>query len=159
MSTKQKKRLCWNCEGRVSVQQENCPYCGVYLSPLDEEGKDNNALFAPPYKIVEEEPISHSPYAPRDIMHEERRESVEETLSLQKSEEVLSNYEGIHSILIPLSCLIAGAVLLLFSLALVLFSRKGYLTLQWDGSYWSLYLSTALILLAIGGYFLNKLEK
>ena len=28
-----KKKLCWSCEGRVAKEAENCPYCGVYLSP------------------------------------------------------------------------------------------------------------------------------
>lgn len=38
MSPIPKQKLCWHCEGNVSIHDDNCPYCGVYLNP--EEGKN-----------------------------------------------------------------------------------------------------------------------
>src|ERR1700722_8685985 len=48
MSQKLKKKLCWNCDGSAALEVENCPYCGVYLSPLGAGGEEKEGIFAPP---------------------------------------------------------------------------------------------------------------
>lgn len=137
------------------MQQENCPYCGVYLSPLEEDGKTKDGLFTPPYKVVEEEAIPTAPYS-----SEEKQRSIQEPieeLKIQEQKRDVTN--GANIILLPLTFLISGAVLLLFSLALFLFSRNGILTLRWDGTYWIAYLLIALGCLCAGSYYLNRVDE
>ena len=109
-----KKKLCWNCEGSVSLQEENCPYCGVYLSPsVGEEGMQEQIeeLFDPPYRI-NEEGRSDVPTSPFPV-----------EANLQLAEEVRGN--DLKKIVLPLSMLLSGTVFFLFGLALFLFSRQG----------------------------------
>lgn len=155
MSTKKlkKKKLCWNCEGQVSFQQENCTFCGVYLNPLDEAEKED-ALFAPPYRLEDNEDESQiplSPYANR-----------EEAPSLESQPTAVPHTEStslIQGILIPLVLLLSGSVFLIFSLALMLFARKGLFTLHWDGTYWFIYLIAGVFMLGFGAYTLQNLKE
>ena len=141
-----KKKLCWNCEARVTLTEEYCPCCGVYLSPSTvPEGSHLNHL-APPYKIVEEEEkeTPNSPYS--------NDESNPKENGLLEDAESHSEFQNLC---ILISCLLSGVVFLLFGLALFLFSHKGYFTLQWNAAYWYLYLLFSLPLLVIGW---NKLQ-
>jgi hypothetical protein len=67
-----KTKLCWNCEGSVSRTIENCPYCGVYLSPDSESGKEDKAspaLYKPAYSpdpVQKEREIPKAPYQPKE---------------------------------------------------------------------------------------------
>ena len=49
MNKTAKKRLCWNCEGSVSLEAETCPYCGVSVIPATLE--NINAGFTPSYRL------------------------------------------------------------------------------------------------------------
>ncbi len=37
-----KKKLCWNCEGNVSLEQEICPYCRASIVPSIDDGQEAN---------------------------------------------------------------------------------------------------------------------
>src|ERR1700682_6107444 len=52
MSGKPKRqKMCWNCEGNVNLDEENCPYCQVALFPqTDEDNSSHSHNFSPPYK-------------------------------------------------------------------------------------------------------------
>jgi hypothetical protein len=52
MSAVPKKKLCWNCEGNVSREIDNCPYCGVYLHAAELE---ENSSWNPSYHSKKEE--------------------------------------------------------------------------------------------------------
>ncbi len=145
----QKKKLCWNCEGRVSFTEENCPFCGVYLSPSpsSKEGE-----LVPPYKMVnEEDHIPASPYASK-----EDKKIVEKALPIEVSEESASQ-EVFKKLLIALSSLILGTGLLLFAIVLALFSENGSLILRWEATYWYAYLILALPMLFLGWCAVQKL--
>lgn len=161
MTAKPKKKLCWNCEGRVTFQDENCPYCGVYLSPLSsEEENDKQNLFAPPYRVedAEEEEESHvhqAPYVAQEavIQKEELPSQPEEHI---EAGPFLSN--DIKSSVLPLVMLLTGSVCLLFGFALLLFAQHGTLTLHWSGGYWFLYVLFAVPLLFLGWRYLQHLD-
>jgi len=146
MSTTQKKKLCWNCEGRVSFEEENCPYCSVYLGPaLEEEGKQD--VLAPPYQIVEEEQEApESPYQMEDDQVEEDAPELDEAKS------------DMRQVVLPLGMLSAGSLFFLFGLMLLIFSDHGTLTLSWSADYWYLYVLLALPALLFGWVSLGSSE-
>lgn len=165
MSTKPKKKMCWNCEGRVTFQDENCPYCGVYLSPLSEDKKeDKENLFAPPYRVeeVEEEEEQAVPLAPYNAPQE-----VVAAVIPQKSSQIehQEDHSGpflstdIKAAVLPLIFLLGGSVCFLFGIALLLFAQHGTLTLQWSGDYWFLYFAAALPMLFFGWKYLQSPEE
>lgn len=159
MTATQKKKLCWQCEGRVSAQDESCPYCGVSLAPLNVGHKGNDSLFAPPYRVDQSKEMSHSiPRSPFEVdepqveMHANASEAVEEQ---EKVEEISTPADKLgavlhQEVLIPLSLLTLGLIVTLFSLVLLLFSNHGTLTLTWNGDYWFFYLAIGAILFGLG---------
>ena len=156
MNKSQKKRLCWNCEGSVSVSEETCPFCGVSVIPAFLEGA--SVEFAPPYSSHDEKDLAipKSPFAG----HEEFEESEHADLKAAKdSEEGDVNVDEFKRVAIAVTLLLSGSVFFLFSMALGLFSNNsGLLTLQWDGSYWYVYTALALPLLLLGWRSLMKLD-
>ncbi|NGX42295.1 MAG: hypothetical protein K940chlam7_00573 [Chlamydiae bacterium] len=148
MSATQKKKLCWNCEGRVSLEEENCPYCAVYVGPSPDENEKD--ILAPPYRIVdsEDEEVPSSPYA---VDEEQEEEEVEVQLSETRSD--------LKKIVLPLCLLSAGSMLFLFGLILLLFSNHGVFTVSWNSEYWYLYLVFALPMAFFGWRVLRNLEE
>lgn len=157
MTTKQKKKLCWNCDGRVAMEDENCPFCGVYISSLNAGEQEKEGLFAPPYRVEteEEQPVHSAPYAKEEV-----QEEVQETAARGSSEStqpLLSS--DIKAAVLPLMLLLAGSVSLLFGIALMLFSEHGVLTLHWSGSYWFVYFILSFPMLFLGWRFLQQIEE
>jgi len=131
MNKPAKLKLCWNCEGSVATHIENCPYCGVYLSPEHAENAKNSgySLLSPPYPVqAESKEVPKAPYAPLDVEKSEKEE-----------EPVQSKPSDIYEALFPLVLLTSGTVFLLFGLTLFLFATNGSLTLQWNADYWYIY--------------------
>lgn len=149
-----KKKLCWNCEGSVSLQEENCPYCGVYLSPSDNEGVEEGIedLFSPPYRIESRaDSIPPSPFVSKEIK--------EEVTSMHVAKEMKHSSDDLKRVIIPLSMLLSGTVFFLFGLALFLFSRKGIFILQWNGGFWYYYLAFGMLALVFGWKALSTIEE
>lgn len=134
-----KTKLCWNCEGSVSRSAENCPYCAVYLSPEKEDLSQD-----PPYS----KQIPKAPYNPVEQ---------EEVIGLPEAQELATT--GFRGAFLPLILLSTGLISLFFSLILFLFAENGKLTLQWDGSYWYIYLLLALPLLYFGWRYLETTDR
>ena len=153
MNKSQKKRLCWNCEGSVSVSEETCPFCGVSVIPAFLEGA--GAEFAPPYSHHAENDfgIPKSPFAAPDEFEEQENQEIAKDFV-----DGDDNVEEFKRVAIAVTLLLSGSVFFLFSLALGLFSHNGLLTLQWDGDYWYVYTILALPLLFIGWRSLMKLD-
>lgn len=152
-----KKKLCWNCEGSVSVQEANCPYCGVYLSSLEnDDGK--NSLFAPPYRLEEAEEESPVPTAP--YTQEETSSTPISTAVSEGIEPTQNSMAGdLQAALLSLALLLTGSVLLLFGLALLLFSKDGVFTLRWDADYWYFFLAVGIPLMSYGCYMLTQVKE
>lgn len=150
-----KTKLCWNCEGNVSRTIENCPYCGVYLSPetTAKEDKASPSLLKPPYTpeaIQKEQEIPKAPYAPQ-----------EKAELKPLSESLVSPVKEVSApiaVLLTLVCLTAGMLALIFALMLLLFSSHGTLVLQWQEENWYWYALVALPLLVFGWIRLEQLS-
>lgn len=148
MSTTQKKKLCWNCEGRVSFEEENCPYCSVYLGSVIDEGRKQDVL-APPYQIVEEEGEQEAPESPYQM---EDHSAMEEAPELDEAK------SDMRQVVLPLGMLSAGSLFFLFGLMLLIFSDHGTLTLSWSADYWYLYVLLSLPALLFGWVSLGSSE-
>ncbi len=144
MSKKDKKKLCWNCEGSTSRIESNCPYCGVYLHPNEEAWEDD-----------EEELSIEPPYKPevkaKDEAFSNAALPTDTPLSAQTPNEM-------RHVFFPLSCLLGGSIFLFFGLILFFFSDQGVLTLQWNAAYWSVYFLISLPLLWIGWNYLSPYD-
>lgn len=143
MSTKTKKKLCWNCEGDVLLTATNCPFCGVSLElAAMEEEKKNKDPFAPPYKLVnnaKESKIPASPYS------QATEPEIEET------QEAPPSRTDPKSMVLSLAFLLVGAAFAIFGVVLWLFADKtGHLNLRWNAQYWFIYLLLSLPMIYLG---------
>lgn len=172
MHSTEKEKMCVQCEGRIPFGAEECPLCGAsqevrharnsFQTPLFESKslKDSLAsLYTPPYRgreapqeeLVPPEslPIQPSPYGStyRDVSDVPFRDIAAEELAKAT---VHSGDEVGKSSLWPTLLLVSGSNLLLLSLMQLFFSKGGFLRLEWDASFWFLYLLAALPLLYFG---------
>lgn len=140
-----KQKLCWNCEGSVARTLENCPFCGVYLNPEEQNIlKEHPAPYVPE---AEAEPsIPEAPYTPVK----------EEVLPRPDASPI--NALSFSQAVLPVLFLTAGAISVLFSLLLLFFSVDGKLTLQWDADMWLYFALAALPLLFLGWRALEKTD-
>lgn len=154
MSKSQKKRLCWNCEGSISFQEEVCPFCGVSVVPAFLEGTEAN--FAPPYSMNSEKDfgIPRSPYDTSD----DKTHSEADDSSIKDENDPEPTLDEFKRTVLAVVLLLSGSVFFLFGLALALFSQNGIFTLHWNGNIWFAYTLLALPLLFIGWRSLMKLE-
>jgi hypothetical protein len=175
MHSTEKEKMCVQCEGRIPMNIGECPFCGApqegqkvrnsFKAPLFESKslKDSLAsLYTPPYQgkgsppTQEELPFyaepEREPAAPygsiyRDVSNVPFRDVAAEELAkatTQGSDEVKK------SSLWMTILLVTGSNLLLLSLMQLFFSKGGFLRLEWDASYWFLYLLASLPLLYFG---------
>jgi len=149
MNAPAKKRLCWNCEARVSLSEENCTYCGVYLSPATFPGlQQDEEIPAPMYKPEEETSIPKSPYGEMFEEHSAQKMSHAHHKQLPAAPELI--FEPLKSVALSLGMLLGGSVFLMFGLILFLFSAENTFTLQWDATYWYVYLLVSAPMLYFG---------
>ncbi|MEC7838977.1 MAG: hypothetical protein VX777_02935 [Chlamydiota bacterium] len=158
MSTKTKKKLCWNCEGSVGFTEEHCPFCGVYLSPSPsaQEPINQQNSYSPPYVMETEEPESDVPQSPYQDSHQQFSQ---EAVVREKSQlpSILPS-DQMRQILFPLGLLLAGSGFFLFGLVLFLFSNNGSFTLQWNADNWYYYLVLSVAMLFFGWRALNEID-
>lgn len=147
MSATLKKKLCWNCEGRVSLEQENCTYCGVYLGPAP-SGSSSQDIMTPPYRLVESEDTEDSsdeiPASPYKTGEGSIASVVQEELDMSIAK------QDLRQIVLPIALLSAGAICLLFGLVLWLFSTNGTFSLSWNSDYWYVYLGLSFMMILLG---------
>lgn len=147
MSAVPQKKLCWNCEGNVSREIDNCPYCGVYLHAAETEEETSwNPSYSPP-STTEEIP------SPLYHLQPNEPETSEESPSDQAS---LAN--TLKQDIFPLLFLMAGSIFFIFGIVLWLFAQDGTLTLQWQGHHSVYFLFLAFPLLILGWKFLRNAE-
>lgn len=145
MNATLKKKLCWNCEGRVAFAEENCPYCGVYLSSSTLiNPQTENSIPTAPYSQTSEKSIPAAPYTNESDESEDLMEEEESTLQ----EKALQPSQG--GSILSLTLLLASSLLFVFGLILFVFSHEGTLYLQWNATYWYAYLGAAIVLFIAG---------
>jgi hypothetical protein len=157
MTTKTKKKLCWNCEGNVSLENETCPYCGVSLDVSPMAGTNFDPItFASPFKPTPSSSLSMIPKAPY-VNKSETADSDEREASNDEEQDFV--FTDLHRTLLILLLLSIGNVLVIFGIVLLLFSdNQGIFTLHWHGSYWYFYLLTGIPLLYFGWNETRKLQ-
>ena len=148
------KKLCWNCEGNVSLQDQSCPYCGVSLEiyPIAGTASPMTSL-TPPYKfgVKGDESIPAPPYA--------SQEPSEDNITTSETNESTSSSDIWLWTASAILTLFAGATFTLFGLILALFSNEhGTLVLSWESSYWYLYLLIGLPICYFGWKTLSKIS-
>lgn len=158
MSAVPKKKLCWNCEGNVSREIDNCPYCGVYLHAADQEENSNwNPSYRPSSKL-EEIPSPLYKMQPEDSSEQESIEEEENNDEDDRSFAWGALLTHFKRDICPVLFLMGGSIFFLFGIVLLLFSQNGTFTLQWkerDGLY---FLVFALPLMILGWRFFQKMD-
>lgn len=163
MSATPKRKLCWNCDGAVSLAVDQCTYCGASLkegaAPKRQPKKPIDPL-APPYAL-RTEAQSDAPTPPFDAIG--RTTATASSLPSDSEEDVsnesLANPSETRAVLSSLMLLLGGSVFFLFGLVLWLFSQNGVFTLHWNAAYWYLYLFGGVALLLMGWRALGHLEE
>ena len=158
MSAIPKKKLCWNCEGNIVLDADNCPYCGVYVhSPEIDQANDWSSSYYSEENNQEEVP------KPVYQLHPEQAEDEQPTETLDQAVKDSINYnslfEQVKKDILPTMLLMCGSIFFLFALVLLLFSSNGTLTLQWSERLWPYFISVALISFYFGWKYLLKIEE
>lgn len=156
MSKKNDKRLCWNCDGSVSLHLNQCPYCGVDLSrPVEQEEENPFKNFSSPFQSpFSSESIPKPPYGNAynqdlSVSEEEWKNALGDEAESSQSEEDEVDATTKRE-MIALLLLLPGVVFLLFGLALILFSSEGVMTLKWNQNFAYFYFLGAVPLLLLG---------
>lgn len=147
-----RQKLCWSCEGNVSLEAEDCPYCQADLMGLDQEPEHASLeTYQSPYsqkKAVDKIPPPPLPFASSDLpdfksgsLNEEDSQSIRPPQEAGK--DLLQTVQ-------VLTALMGGVIFFLFGWVLELFSNEGYLTLRWNSSYWFIYMGLGVLLLYFG---------
>lgn len=154
MSAVPQKKLCWNCDGNVSKEIDNCPYCGVYLHAGQEEEGTSSWGFSSSSK-KEEIPVP---------LYQIKTDIADSAPSSEPEEEAASvspaslTLVQLKQDVFPLLLLMSGSVFFLFGIILLLFSQNGTLTLQWDSQYWPIFLLLSFPAIYLGWRFLHQMD-
>jgi RNA polymerase subunit RPABC4/transcription elongation factor Spt4 len=124
-----KSKICWNCDGTLGLEEDLCPFCGTQQDQLQAERTDR--VVALPVESLQEAVNKVTPPATEKIA-------------------LLDRLSEKELLLLTLVSTMLGGTLLFFTLALLLFSTNGKLTLIWDASLWPFlgFLSIALLYLS-----------
>lgn len=160
--TTTKKKLCWNCEGNVSKDAINCPFCGVYLrrdEDLDNDYEDEEEdPLTPPYKMINpietQAAVPQPPYPASEVIEQPPLSE-----NSKKWNAPIGKLTEWKAVFVPILFLLSGSVFLIFGMILSLFSKGGILTLQWQGSLWIWYFVLAFPLLYFGWRTLKNLDE
>lgn len=153
MSAIPKKKLCWNCEGNVARDIDNCPYCGVWVQPPE---LGDNSVWNPNYQSKTEEipsPLYHIHTGDVDDNEEEPTDIEPNSISAN------TLFQKIKIDLFPVIFLMMGSNFFLFGIILMLFSQNGTFTLQWQGSDGLYFMSFAIPLTFFGWKYLQQIDE
>lgn len=153
MSAVPKKNLCWNCEGNVSKEIDNCPYCGVYVHAA-EIAEDSS--WNPTYYHSKTEQIHSSFHEEEEKGEKEQLKNPSYSLPLPFSWKFL--FSQLKKDVFPSLFLMTGSIFFLFGTVVTLFSHEGFFTLQWQSSYGYYFLFFAVPLIGFGWKYLHELE-
>lgn len=157
MSAVPKRKLCWNCEGNIAKEINNCPYCGVYLNPPEAEDDTTwNPSYNRPAKKTEEVLSPLYQIQPQSVQEPEEQDESSETADSQTNTFHIL-FEHLKRDIFPILFLMMGSVFFLFGIVLLLFSQNGTLILQWKESHGFFFLLFAFPLIGFGWMFLQQL--
>lgn len=154
MSAVPKKKLCWNCDGNVTVGIGNCPYCGVYLQPEEEEERS----FWRSASAEKTKEIPAPLYQLRSNDNDETDSTVQDEEDSSTENESPFSFLKFKQDVFAILFLMVGSVFFLFGLILFLFSSGGKFTLEWNGDLWIFFLLSSTPLLYFGWKYLQQVD-
>ncbi|MBA3723188.1 MAG: hypothetical protein H0W88_12415 [Parachlamydiaceae bacterium] len=156
MSAVPKKKLCWNCDGNVSKEIDNCPYCGVYLHADEPE----ETFWGPSYRQPSNKDAELEVPAPL-YTATEKNTQIEDTEieENEKPKDSITILTHLRQDIFPVLFLMSGSIFFLFGIILYLFSNQGTFTLQWNGDYWIYYVILSAPTLFFGWKYLNRIPE
>jgi hypothetical protein len=163
MSSTPKRKLCWNCDGSVSLAVDQCTYCGASLKEgaAPQPLKKPQDEFKPPFAMPRvAEGMTEIPQPPFDILG---RGGSAAAAVVGNDQQIPANENAqkagtLRQAVSPLLYLLAGSVFFLFGIALSLFSQNGVFTLQWTTDYWYVYLCGGTVFLIAGWRSLSQVD-
>ena len=166
MKPKDRQKMCTHCEGRIAVEANSCPYCGMPLiedsesatTPVFQSGLTSQesltSLYPPPYSnrnfshMKTENKDSQSKFkAPQALVENPfaKMPLAGNTVKTERNEE-----QEEKSGFAPLLLALVGSNLLTLGLMQVMFSEGGFLRLEWSSKYWFLYCLFAIPMIYAG---------
>lgn len=152
MKPNDRQKMCTNCDGRIPVDADLCPYCAteqaqVYLQHKSIQ-ESLTSLYPPPYaaKNTIKTPEQAKPMSEK--RYQQTTPSSSPSIHLDHNEEQQAQAE--KSSFWPLLLLSIGANLFVIGVLQLFFSDNGILTLEWDSHYWFVYCLAALPLFYFG---------
>ncbi len=164
MKPKDRERMCTHCDGRIVVEADSCPYCGMPLFDEPEKPTTINSqsafsqeslssLYPPPYlnrtysemntdnrefesKFKAPQAHSENPFA---------KVPLPSNAPISKKESKEDKKEFFSLLLVLL-----GSNLLTLGLMQAMFSEGGFLRLEWSSKYWVYYCLVAIPLIVAG---------
>lgn len=149
MTKKNDKKLCWNCDGSVSLHLSSCPYCGVDLQ-IESQLENNNLKMSSNKQEVPQSPYAHLFEKDMNISGEEWKIALEEPEVTVKSAEPEEMSTATKKEVMALLLLFPGIFFLFFGLILLMFSSNGIVTLTWKHNFAYFYFLGAIPLLLLG---------
>lgn len=144
---KRDKRLCWNCDGTIGVDLNQCPYCGVAIEMIDlhenEEPTVSDELTETDQDLLHY-PSSIPTLADNRASHHNLAKNNLSDGDAKKADEHEKKELTAFLLILP------GATLALFGALLFFFAKDGTLTLAWRGNFAYFYMLGALPLLFLG---------
>lgn len=181
MQSKDRQKICNQCDGRIPIEASICPYCTaeqVIASPAEDEGQfyRNQSLqdsltapYSPLYSTKHSaynlsDPNKSSPFSkqadPFKEVSAEKKFTPATPLGIptipqeMQQEQIAEEKTSFW----PILCLSMGANLLVLGLLQLFFSERGFLRLEWNSTYWFAYCLAALPLVFLGYKKANQLK-
>jgi hypothetical protein len=158
MKSVDRQKICTNCEGRISLDAQECIYCGSIAIPsqqmvppvpaFDHQSIQDSlsSLYAPPYSNMSANDMKNDKdkNKPRPILRDPQDNQLHAALgkfnhSQNTTTDLNEQTEVGKSSFVPLLMLLLGGNLLIVGLLQFFFSEQGVLRLQWQSKYWFVY--------------------
>lgn len=148
MQNKDRQKMCTNCDGRIPLDAEICPYCATHLThhtsePTSKERHHQSlqdsltALYTPPYAAKssgfqeKKDPLKMA----KPLAMPEKKIPLQTNAPIA---EIPQEDDG-RSTFWPILLLSIGANILTIGLLQLFFSDNGILRLEWNSKYWFVY--------------------
>lgn len=141
--------MCINCEGRIPVSADVCPFCAAhqtshnsFQAPIFENQSLEDSLtslYTPPYQGKRPQFEGRQSYEP--VEEERHYKEVREKTQIDPLMDATVKEEaprGVSSFL-PTLLLTLGANFAIIGLMQLFFSKDGVLRLEWNANYWFFY--------------------
>ncbi len=152
MKPSDRQKMCTQCDGRVPVEAQECPYCSAEFHEPPQEASQElfksqtlqdslTSLYAPPYGVKPTYSISSTPQMPAEPTRKASQETFKEVSAKAPEMPIQSQEDQVEtkSQFLPILVLFSASNFLILGLIQALFAENGKLSMEWDSSYWFIY--------------------